>query len=119
MIPDSLRRTCVFFLAICCLGLELRHSPPDIFFPAEARISGSEQHEVEAVIRDTVARAQVLIRQEQSAGEKSFGSAVALSAGSMILPTPNFLLANARVPLEGCFAGVTFCPQARAPPLPA
>lgn len=119
MISDSLRRACLLLLAVCCLGLDARHSPPDIFSLDEPRLARVEQQQFSAVVREAVGRAEALSEHQYPAGEKSFGSAAALPAESVLFPSISFQPAYGPAFHDGRFLSVASSYRARAPPLPA
>lgn len=119
MLPVSLRRACFLLLAICFLGLDVRHSPPDISPLDEPRLARAGQHKVSAVLREIVTHVDALSRPDAAAGEKGFGSAAALPADFILPPAQASQPARAPVPPEGHFSGVASFHRARAPPLTA
>lgn len=119
MISDSLRRACLLLLAVCCLGLDARHFPPDISPLDEPRLARAGQHGVSAVFREIVTHVDALSRSNDAAGEKGSGSAAALPTDSVLLQAQASQPARAPVVPEGHFSSVASFHHARAPPLTA
>jgi hypothetical protein len=117
VIQVSLRRACILLLAIACLGFELRHSPQDLFFPAEARLAGTAAHDSAAILREAVTRGQVLTQGEPSASEKGYGAGDALPARHSSGVESAYRHALASSPPHERFRPPASFHRARAPPL--
>ncbi|MCT7374679.1 hypothetical protein [Chelativorans salis] len=119
MIPVPLRRACVLFLAICCLGLNARLSPPDIAPLDEPRLTRAEQHEVSAVLQEIIAHVKALSRHTPAEGGTGSGNAAVHPVESILLPVEFSQWARLPTSSDRHLSGVTSSHQARAPPLPS